>query len=769
MIQKNRNFLFFFLETFFTSPSQNFKLHLFDEKGNQSKEFFADGTDANTNTVQSILHPDKIKQWARSKKVVSFTPNIFKPNCTTTEINLLYFNALFVDIDDINAKPDFTNLLYPPHFIFFRKEVKKYHAYWLIRPLKFSEKNREKYLSVQRYLTNVLGGDITAAKTPVKLMRLPYTAHSKEEKKSFYEILQSNPEQSRYSLSEIFETVGHLALSDASNLSGNDTIEILEKIIQDYKRVDQGTGRSRFIYWLSLLCWDWAIEIETAVEWVFKINVERCYPPETKKHCEDQIDLAFKYNKTDFGNKIENYQSNKDHAGRKKFLNNEKLNVQIRIFLSNWVYISQAEMFINTDTGLEFTTNRQLNSYLMPKFGCLDPYTRILQNSLILSVDKITIDAEKKDKFFEKKGFLYYNLFRPFSLPHLNLSKTSDEKEIAKNRKSIAFFVKHLRYLAGDHKERGVLLDYISYLLQNPGKKLTFAMVLITRRQGIGKSMLSVLFKNIMGEFAGNVENDVINDKYTDFLKDKLLVFIHELKQSDKFATTNKLKTFITEPETSIVAKYARTYSYPNVTNFIMFSNSINCLAIDENDRRFYIIYNNKEVKHEKYYEKLYKILNADYKAIYQYLINRNLKKFNPYKRPASTQAKKSMIELSKNEIDIHLRSLYEKKNAPFDQDLIILESAVVTISQHVSELKKGLSQKAVRRFLVDNGYDEKIRSIKIMGKYKSIRCWCYDWTIIENKKIMDKNYERDLVEKILQPDQIQVKYEKNDFKEKIV
>lgn len=765
MVQKNRENLLKFFNEFFHSPSQNFKLHLFSEKGSNKEEFFADGTDSNTNSIQSVLTMDKLNSWERTKKVVCFTPNIFKPSCSTTEVNLLYFNALFVDIDEVKTKPDFDSLLFPPHYIFHRKNTKKYHAYWLIQPMKYNERNREKYLTLQKYLATTLKGDVTATKTPVRLMRIPFTAHSKDSKKSHYEILQSREYQERYRLSELYDTIEDLAASNPIDMSNNETIEILENITKDHGVVNKGNGRSRFIYWLALLCYDWAIESETAIEWVFQKNLEKCHPPEDKKHCQEQISLAYQYSKKEFGNKTEEYYNNKDHVSRKKFLRNEKLNTKMRTFLSNWVYVSQAELFTNVDTGLELTTSKQLNSYLMPKFGCLDPYTRILQKDLILSIDKITIDASRNDRFFNQDGLSYYNRFRPFRVPDVEISRINGKQAI-KNRKSIAFFLRHIKYLTTTKEERVVLLNYISYLLQHPGKKVMYSVVLITKKQGVGKSMLSVLFKNIMGDFAGGVENDVITDKYTDFLKDKLLVFIHEIKQSNKFAITNKLKSFITEVETSIVAKFARTYSYPNVTNFFMFSNSMNCLAIDEHDRRFYVIYNNKAVKSKKYYEKLYKILDEDYQAIYKYLCKRDLSKFSPYDRPAVTKAKMSMVELSKNEIDIHLRSLFERKTAPFDQDIIILENAVTVISQHISELKKGLSQKAVRRFLLDAGYEEKIRSIKIGKQYKNIRCWCLDWSVITKRKLMRKNYEIDLVTNLLNTKQIQVKYEKNDFKE---
>jgi len=749
LLSKKLEQLHSFLDNFFVSPSHTFKIHKFNEVQTEAFQY-AEGAEVNTNTSKVIVTKPILKDCDKKKQVLAFTPNIFTPGKSTTETNLMFYNAVFIDIDKGIDKDIFEGFLYPPHYVFQRKATtNKIHAYWLLQPAKATERNRKKYLAVQKYFCDTFGADESTIST-VRLMRLPYTAHNKRGIKSHYQDLENNEYQDRYNLSDLFESVEHLVKPSSKKLDESEAQAIIKNFLASHDVVREGQGRTVFLYYAANLCFDWGLTEESACDLVDEFNRNLCDPPESLQHVTEQVKKTYDYTKREPGNKLNDYETEKDFAKRKKFLEREALLVAMKSFLSNWVYVSQNESFINIDNGLRFTTKQQVNAYLMPKFNTLDPYTKILSNNLIFSCDSITIEPDNDKKIFQKEGVIYYNDFRKLLLSPVPLAKNTATK---KQRKAVATFLRHLRWLVPRPGELDLLLNFLSFICAKPGKKVSWAPLLVAEHKGVGRSMLSRLFKNIMGKGLVNVENTVLDKNETDYLVNTYLVFVHEVNHGSKFAVMNKLKTMITDDYVSIMAKYARTYEQPNVTNFFLLANIRDALAIEEGDRRIFVLYHDALPKAPSYYTRLDKAITENYTEIFSYLVSRDISKFNPHQRPIMTEAKRLMTNLTQTEVDLYLSDLLEQKEKPFDLPLIMPRKAYEHIVKNYPGSTKGLSQKSLTRFLLKEKYDQK--SIRVHDK--TYRLWSQDWAKIEKESDKDKNYVPGLIAHFIAPSDVEI------------
>lgn len=109
---------------------------------------------------------------------------------------------------------------------------------------------------------------------------------------------------------------------------------------------------------------------------------------------------------------------------------------------------------------------------------------------------------------------------------------------------------------------------------------------------GTGKGILiNKIIRPILGARQTAMRRmEEFNDKYNDFMKGCLMVFVDEVQTKaldNEQGVIAKLKNFITEPIVAIRAMWAGTSEHPNFTNWIFASNKSDPVTIDMEDRRF--------------------------------------------------------------------------------------------------------------------------------------------------------------------------------------
>lgn len=206
-------------------------------------------------------------------------------------------------------------------------------------------------------------------------------------------------------------------------------------------------------------------------------------------------------------------------------------------------------------------------------------------------------------------------------------------------------------YGAGS-SERTWAEQWFAYPIQNPGKKMHTAMV-IWGAQGVGKTLVAECVGRLYAGHFKTITDTLLKSKYNGWAHDALLVFGEE-KNHDQRAEANKLKQLVTGPTVFIEEKYRSAFECRNQMNFIFTSNHADALALDGDDRR-YFVWNAATPKLESaFYDEIAAWAKSakGMAALMHHMLHVDMAGFDPHGPAPMTKAKLAMIELSKSDLD---------------------------------------------------------------------------------------------------------------------
>ena len=196
---------------------------------------------------------------------------------------------------------------------------------------------------------------------------------------------------------------------------------------------------------------------------------------------------------------------------------------------------------------------------------------------------------------------------------------STSQKEIKQAGKLL---MRHLTKLFADPVHIKILLDFLAYQVQSPGEKIAWA-TLIQGAQGCGKSFLFKLMKFVLGwEHTKEVGPDMlIQSSFNDWAVGAHLIGLEEIRVVGKNRHTvmDKLKTLITEDIVPLNKKFKDLEQVPNVSNYIMFTNHQDSLALSDDDRRYFVLQSRLQTKAQvaaelgpDYFEELHRLINPE-------------------------------------------------------------------------------------------------------------------------------------------------------------
>lgn len=209
-----------------------------------------------------------------------------------------------------------------------------------------------------------------------------------------------------------------------------------------------------------------------------------------------------------------------------------------------------------------------------------------------------------------------------------------------------------LEYLcSGDPNGRAVarwVLQWMAYPLQNPGAKMSSALIM-HGPQGTGKTTLFQTLAKIYGPYATVLNQRGLEDRFnSDWTDSKLFLLAEEVvTRAEMWHIKGELKELVTGPWVRVNTKQIAAYRQRNQINLVLLSNENQPLPLDNDDRRHCVVYTPPE-RGEAYYDAVYAELEAGgVEAFYHHLLHLDLSEFHPNKRPPMTAAKQALIHLS--------------------------------------------------------------------------------------------------------------------------
>jgi len=320
--------------------------------------------------------------------------------------------------------------------------------------------------------------------------------------------------------------------------------------------------------------------------------------------------------------------------------------------------------------------------------------------------------------FINDRGQRILNLFDPKTVP-VETDLTNE------GQKLIRKFINHLSNLMSKD-EADVLLDWMAYAAQNPGKKILW-VPLIQSVEGVGKSLIgNLLINHVFGtQNAGVVDSVIIAEKNNSWASSKMLRILEEIKLSghNRYEVLNQLKPLITNPTITRVEKFEVSMEVRNTCNFIAFTNFKDALPIDEHDRRWWLVFSpidsldqlEKVVgqNRQDYFQPLHELSRPDsaYGTEFKtYLLNRDISNFNP-NFPPESKHKEELAEIEKakltgiDEVQDLINYLYKDSTDKVVNMTLLREASELAFDNGKRITPRGLKPIEIRAALKKLGY----------------------------------------------------------------
>jgi hypothetical protein len=256
-----------------------------------------------------------------------------------------------------------------------------------------------------------------------------------------------------------------------------------------------------------------------------------------------------------------------------------------------------------------------------------------------------------------EEGVPCFNTFKPFARQK---AKELGDASLAQP------FVDHISWLFGDRADH--FLDWLAHIEQQPGVLPQTAWLHIASNTGLGRNWISsVLVRVWPGYVASNF--DLVGSLSSSFngpLSHKLLAQVDELNEAhhaqSKWSFSERLKSMLNCEYREINNKYGAQVREKNACRFLMFSNHISAIPLEETDRRIEVVICDSKPQDEGYYRELYSQLHDEkfIASVAKFLMERDISAFNPGATALATEHKQSATAISKSEADEAIEYLVE-------------------------------------------------------------------------------------------------------------
>lgn len=290
---------------------------------------------------------------------------------------------------------------------------------------------------------------------------------------------------------------------------------------------------------------------------------------------------------------------------------------------------------------------------------------------------------------------------------------TYPESDSERSEQAGNLFQTHLQNLIAEPAYRRILIDFMAYIVQFPGQKIRWAVV-IQGAEGAGKTYLAEVMKAVLGRrHVKMVDGTLITSGWSEWTFGYQLAVIEEVRVvgSNRHDIMNRLKPWITNDDIPINEKFRSSRDAQNITNYLLFSNHHNCLTITENDRRYFILKSPLQSKAQvlalgpDYFKVLFDFLNQHPGAMRHFLLNWSISpEFSPHAQAPRTIYAAQMAQDSASDLTATVRRVISEEDHPLIQYDIVSAKNLKEVLQ-VEEGFTRLTDQHLAQTLREEGY----------------------------------------------------------------
>lgn len=314
-----------------------------------------------------------------------------------------------------------------------------------------------------------------------------------------------------------------------------------------------------------------------------------------------------------------------------------------------------------------------------------------------------------KDPVFENDGVQIANLYAEHKIPETPAELLPIHKVAIRTVKN------HIAHLLEDEWEQRLFLNWLAWLVQNPGKRVNWGM-LLQGVEGDGKSFFAYLLRKVMGE--PNVRMltaNVLEGDFTGWAHGQCVLVVEEprLQGHNKYDVINKIKPLITNPIISVHAKGRDPFDAENTTNYYLPTNFRDALPLNDNDRRYCVLFSRWQQRDQlrefvndnpDYYKNLYAAVENHFAALRKWLLDHQIDDDFPAGGDAPmTKAHGYMVAASTPEtIQVINEIIAENKHYDISEHILNATTLPDAMIGRDTELPQ---TNGIKRLLEHNGY----------------------------------------------------------------
>ena len=362
-----------------------------------------------------------------------------------------------------------------------------------------------------------------------------------------------------------------------------------------------------------------------------------------------------------------------------------------------FVYDTTDDRFYDTDRKFSTTQqgfNAMFDRKAMTKKDLLDGKTTPTStaSTLALNVFKITVVNGRRyepgaDKIFHRPDGIFANTYPEHEIPEL------PDELLPRDKAAIKRVKKHVAHLLEKPEERRLLVDWLSWVVQNPGKHVNWS-ILLQGVEGDGKSFFAFLLRAVMGVSNVQMLNaHILESPFTDWVVGQCVTCIEEvrlIKATNKYELLNRIKPFITNDVIEVHPKGKATYDAVNTTSYLLFSNFRDALPLDDDGRRYCVLFSRWQRKDKldafkaenpDYYDNLYNTIVTSAPALRKWLLEWEQEESFKAKGDApTTDAKKYMIRQAQPEFIQNVFDIISEGEEPLISNELIDASRLTEV-----------------------------------------------------------------------------------------
>ena len=398
-------------------------------------------------------------------------------------------------------------------------------------------------------------------------------------------------------------------------------------------------------------------------------------------------------------------------------------------WMQNLVYVENMDKFYRRGPGLFYSQRAVDSAYgrYMPNTGGdsivaasrpeVRPSDYLLNTMQIPTMYDIVYEPGIKETTVTINGFEYVNSYAAnHPVADAKLSEYAG-----------GLFMGHVKNLIRDEAYRRTLMDWFAWIVQNPGHKVRWAVV-IQGAQGCGKTFFFEAMRRLLGEgHAATVGPESLSGQWNEWAMGKQLIALEEVRVAgrNRHEIMNKLKPLVTNDVVGINARFKDSRDVHNVTNYIIFTNHHDALPLSEDDRRYFVLKCIQQTKAQvkalseggKYFERLFGMLDTHICGLRHYFETWRISDgFNPDGEAPMTRFSEELARHAESPLRAFIKDMQQVKG---DKGPVLLSGDIIsvkTLTEACEAAGVGIEGQSISTTLMELGYSLVCRKTLVDG-----------------------------------------------------